>query len=376
MRLPNEIKELEAKILIVDDNKVNRKLLKEYLLSAGYTYLLQAANGWEAIAKAKAERPDIILLDIVMPDMNGYEVCKYLKNDLLLKDIPVIFLSSLKETKDKVRAFNEGGVDYIEKPFAFEEIKARVQTHLKIHYLNQDLEKHNRQLEQMVQEKVKEISDSQIATNFAIAHLTEMRDYETGLHLERTRDYCYLLANRLSRHPKYRDIITADFIRRIYETSPLHDIGKVGVPDAILFKPGKLTTEEFEVVKQHTIIGAQTLKKVEEKYPANKFITMGVQIARSHHEKWDGSGYPDGLRGENIPLPARIMALADVYDALRSRRHYKEAFTHEKSREIIMRDNGKQFDPLIVEAFLSLDQEFDTIHRKIKIKQLNDPHAF
>lgn len=354
------------RILIVDDKKINRELLKRHLLSAGYTQILEAASGGDALAQARQQLPDLVLLDIVMPGMDGYEVCKRFKNDELLKDVPVIFLSALTETIDKVKAFNEGGVDYIAKPFAFEEVQARVQTHLKIHYLQQDLERHNKQLEQMVQEKVKEISDSQIATIFAIAHLAETRDYETGAHLDRTRDYCRMLAAWLAEHPQHKDTITEDYVRRIYETSPLHDIGKVGVPDAVLLKPGKLTAEEFEEVKKHTTIGAETLKQVEARYPGNKFIAMGEEIARSHHEKWDGKGYPDGLAGENIPLSARIMALVDVYDALRSQRPYKEAFSHEKSRDIIVADKGKHFDPLMVEAFLALEDKFASIHREME----------
>lgn len=354
------------KILIVDDKKVNRELLKRHLFSAGYMEICEAASGREAVEQAQANKPDLVLLDIVMPEMDGYEVCNTLKADHKLKDIPVIFLSALTETIDKVKAFAEGGVDYIAKPFAFEEVQARVQTHLKIHYLQQDLEKHNKHLEQMVAEKVKEISDSQIATIFAIAHLAETRDYETGMHLERTRDYCRLLATWLGEHPDYRDTVTEDYVRRIYETTPLHDIGKVGVPDAVLLKPGKLTAEEFEAVKKHTTIGARTLKEVEERYPGNAFIAMGTQIARSHHEKWDGSGYPDGLSGKDIPLPARIMALVDVYDALRSQRPYKEPFSHAKSRDIIVGDQGRHFDPLMVEAFISLEHEFVAVHHQMK----------
>lgn len=354
------------KILIVDDKKINRELLKHHLQSASFTKVLEAASGKEAVKQVKDQRPDLVLLDIVMPGMDGYEVCKHLKNDQQLKDIPIIFLSALTETMDKVKAFNEGGVDYIAKPFAFEEVQARVKNHLKIHSLQKDLERHNKHLEEMVEEKVKEISDSQIATIFAIAHLAEARDYETGAHLERTRDYCRMLADWLAGYPEHRNLITEDYVRRIYETSPLHDIGKVGVPDAVLLKPGKLSAEEFEEIKKHTTIGAETLNQVETRYPENKFIAMGKEIARFHHEKWDGSGYPDRLAGENIPLSARIMALADVYDALRSHRPYKKAFSHEKSCHIIVDDRGKHFDPLLVDAFLALEDKFATTHHEME----------
>ncbi len=356
---------LMPKILIVDDKKINREILKRYLQSAGYKQVLEASSGREAVEQAKEEEPDLVLLDIVMPAMDGYEVCRQLKNDGQLKNTPVIFLSALSETKDKVKALTQGGVDYITKPFAFEEIQARVQTHLKIYYLQKDLERHNKHLEELVQAKVKEISDSQMATIFAIAHLAEKRDYDTGMHLERTSDLCRLLAIWLSDQPYYQEEITDDYVRRLCKTSVLHDIGKVGVPDAVLLKPGKLTVEEFETIKTHTTIGSHTLKEVEEKYPGNKFLVMGVQIARSHHEKWDGSGYPDGLARESIPLAARIMALVDVYDALRSKRPYKKAFSHQKSLEIIVKDRGNHFDPIIVDAFISLEKKFEQIYKKM-----------
>ncbi len=357
------IKSHDPKIMIVDDKRINRELLKMHLAKSGYMQIIQAKSGGEAIEQARVMQPDLILLDILMPGMDGYEVCKRLKEDDSLKNIPIIFLSSLSETTDKVEAFSKGGVDYITKPFAFEEVKARVQTHLKLYYLQQDLKKYNEHLEMLVQAKVKEVSDSQMSTIFAIAHLAEKRDNETGLHLIRTRDYCRLLAGWLSNQTKYGDIITDDFIRIIYEASPLHDIGKVGIPDSILLKPGKLTGAEFEIIKQHSAIGAETLQEVEEIYPSNLFIALGTQIARSHHEKWNGKGYPDGLAGENIPLAARIMALSDVYDALRSKRPYKEPFSHRKSIEIIAGERGNHFDPNIVDAFLSLEKKFDQINK-------------
>ena len=214
----------------------------------------------------------------------------------------------------------------------------------------------------MVDEKVKEITDSQIATIFALAKLAESRDNDTGDHLKRVQFFCRLLAEKLSKHSKYRDRINEDFIENLQRASPLHDIGKVGIKDAILLKPGKLTPEEFEEMKLHTSIGANTLKQVYQEYPGNYFVKIGIEIAQSHHEKWDGSGYPEGLCGDGIPLSARIMALVDVYDALRSKRVYKEAYSNEKSREIIMQGNGKQFDSLVVEAFLEYEQEFEEVY--------------
>jgi putative two-component system response regulator len=332
-------------------------------------YKCQAAiSGEKAIRllETSKELPDLILLDVMMPGMDGYEVCRYLKKDKRLKDIPVIYLSALTDTKDKVKAFEQGGVDYIEKPFQLEEIRARVDTHLKLRFLQKELVTYNNNLKQMVGEKVKEISESQMATIFALAKLAEARDNDTGDHLKRIQIFCRLIAEKLSMHSSYKDRINADFIDNLQKASPLHDIGKVGIRDVILLKPGKLTTEEFEEMKQHTIIGANTLEEVYQNYPGNYFIKTGIEIARSHHERWDGSGYPEGLYGDEIPLSAQIMALADVYDALRSKRVYKEAYSNDKTREIIIQESGKHFNPLIVETFLEFEQEFDNAYNALK----------
>lgn len=220
------------------------------------------------------------------------------------------------------------------------------------------LSKYNSELEQIVNNKVKEISESQIATIYALVKLSESRDDDTGAHIERTSKLCRLLAQYLNILPKYKETINDDYIENIYKASPLHDIGKVGIPDNILLKPGKLTSEEFEIMKTHTTIGYKTLSEVQRKYKNNGFIKMGMEIAKYHHEKWDGTGYPIGLSGNEIPISARIMALVDVYDALRSKRVYKEAFTHEKACGIIKEGRGKHFDPLIVDVFLKNHEKF------------------
>lgn len=300
----------------------------------------------------------MILLDINMPDMNGYEVCRRLKADKRFRDIPVIFISALTETIDKVEAFSSGGVDYISKPFQFEEVEARVKTHLK-------LRSYQIFLEELVKEKVKEISDSQMSTIFALSKLAESCDADTGKHLERVQIFCRILAERLSQEPPFRSMIDKEFIRDISNASPLHDIEKVSIADNILLKPDKLTPEEFEAMKAHTIIGAQTLGDVKSLYPGNNFINMGIFIARSHHERWDGNGYPDSLAGESIPLAARIMTIADVYDALRSKRCYKESMTRLQSRETIINGSGKNFDPILVNAFSGVEEEFDRNGREM-----------
>lgn len=351
---------LRQSILVVDDTPANLKVLTSILKQNGYN-ARAVPNGKLALQAIKVEPPDLILLDINMPDLNGYEVCETLKKDELFKKIPVIFISALTETMDKVKALSIGGVDYITKPFQFEEVIARVETHLELYHLRMELEKYNNKLHELVNEQLKEIYDSQMATILAMAKITEVRDDNTGKHLGRVQAICRLLAEKLTEQPKCGMLIDKDFIENIFYASPLHDIGKVGIPDNILLKPGKLTSEEFEVMKTHTTIGAETLEVVTKRYPKNKFIKMGLDIARSHHEKWDGSGYLDGLAGDKIPLSARIMALADVYDALLSKRPYKEAFTREITRDIIVQGSGSHFDPMVVEAFLAIEQDLNIL---------------
>jgi putative two-component system response regulator len=308
-------------ILVVDDTRVNLTLLHKMLGDKGYR-VRPVLSGSLALKAAATDPPDMVLLDISMPEMDGFEVCRRLKEDPRLRDIPVIFISASTETEGKVRAFHRGGVDYITKPFQIEEVEARVETHLKLRRAQAEVERYNRYLEQLVAEKVKEISESQLAMIFAMVKLAESRDDETGTHIWRVREYCVALAGVLQRQEGLRDAFTEPFVRDLYNAAPLHDIGKVGISDAILLKPEKHTAEEFEIMKTHTTIGAHTLRGVGEKYPKNGFVTMGAEIAQSHHERWDGSGYPQGLVGEAIPLAARIMSVADIYDALRTTRRY------------------------------------------------------
>ena len=349
---------MAADILIVDDVPTNLKILSSMLKKQGHN-VRPVPNGKLALQAAERQPPDLILLDINMPEMDGYEVCENLKANDALRDIPVIFISALSETLDKIKAFSVGGVDYVTKPFQFEEVEARVETHLKLHRLQVELEKHNLLLAELVELKVKEIADSRMATIFALAKLAESRDDSTGKHLERVRSFCRLLALKLQEYPKYKKIVDKDFVDSLYLASPLHDIGKVGISDSILLKPAKLTTVEFEVMKEHTSIGAATLEAVQSHYPSNKFITIGIDIARSHHERWDGCGYPQSLSGENIPLCARIMAIADVYDALRSWRHYKMPLSHEDSRNMILAGKETHFDPELIDVFMRIEIEFN-----------------
>lgn len=341
----------DGNILVVDDTPANLTLLAGMLREKGYK-VRPVPGGRLALMAVQSEAPDLILLDINMPEMDGFEVCRRLKADIRFRDIPVIFISALTETLDKVRAFSEGGVDYITKPFQFEEVEARVETHLKLYRYQIDLER-------LVSEQVKEISASQLSTIFALSKLAESRDMETGRHLDRVQIYCRILAERLSQERSYNGEIDREFIDNITSASPLHDIGKVAISDSLLLKPTKLTEDEFEIMKTHSSIGASTMEAVQQLYPQNKFINMGIAMARHHHERWDGTGYPLKLKGDEIPLSARIMAIADVYDALRSKRCYKGPLDRDECRETIENGSGTQFDPVIVEAFVSLEEEFN-----------------
>jgi len=359
-------------ILVVDDNEVNRELLARRLQRENYAVAV-AENGAKALDILGGRPFDVVLLDIMMPVMDGHEVLKRMKSSEALRHIPVIMVTALTDQETAAQFIEEGAEDYLHKPFSPLLLKARVTASLAKKRLHDQeeryrrlVEQQNSQLEERVCQQVHEISSAQLGMIFAMSKLAESKDPETGAHLERMREYCKILAQQLRTLPKYRSIIDEQFIDNIYAASPLHDIGKVGIPDDILLKPGPLDDAEREIMKVHTSIGAQTLRAVDREHPGNVFIHIGIQIAEGHHEKWDGSGYPNGLAGETIPLPARILALGDVYDALTSVRCYKKAFSHDKAREIIVQGNGEHFDPDVVAAFLASDGEFTKIRARFR----------
>ena len=354
-----------ASILIVDDVPANLQVLAGMLDGQGYV-TRPVTSGKMALLAAQSDPPDLVLLDITMPGMDGYEVCARMKANENLKDVPVIFISALHETLDKVKGFGVGAADYVTKPFQFEEVRARIATHLKLHALQTAIEEHNHRLSDLVQAQVREISESQMATIFAMAKLAESRDSGTGRHLERVQMLCKLLAVKLGESPRDAATITPAYVENIFHGAPLHDIGKVAIQDSILLKESKLTPQEFEVMKSHTTVGAATLETVRQHYPGNDFLTLGIAIARSHHETWTGSGYPDGLEGEAIPLAARIMAVADVYDALRSNRCYKPALPHNEACRQILAVGGTHFDPVLVASFQELQPEFEEAWRDME----------
>lgn len=353
-------------VMVVDDNPANLRLMEEMLRPRGYE-VRSFPRGRMALAAATQNPPDLILLDITMPEMTGYEVCERLKASPQLAKIPVIFLSALDALEDRLRGFRAGGVDYISKPFQFEEVQARVDAHVRLRRFQIQIESDNRRLQDLVQAQVGRIAEGHLATIFAIARLAETRDDQTGKHLERIQTFCQLLAEGLSRISPYNDVIDKAWIEDIFHASPLHDIGKVAIPDQILQKPGKLTPEEAAIMKTHTTLGAHTLRAVYQRFPDNNLIAMGIEAALSHHERWDGTGYPNGLRGEEIPLCARILAVADCYDALRSKRCYKPAVPHDETCAIILENCGTQFDPAVSAVFRELASTFGEVRNAMDI---------
>lgn len=358
----------QSAVLIVDDEEANRNILHDRIISLGHIPL-EADNGKSAISMIKQRQPDLILLDIMMPVMDGYETLSYLKSDKTYKNIPVIIVSAKDDQDSIVKGIELGADDYVSKPYKPAILKARISASLDRKHLHdrekiyvEKIKAMNANLQKYVDKQTKEIIKGHEAMIFAICKMVESRDNETGKHLERICEYSKALALQLQKLPKYMDAANDTFIDILYKASPLHDIGKIGVPDHILKKPDKLTPEEFEIMKTHAKIGEESLYKIYKENPSNPVLYMGSQIAGKHQEKWDGTGYPNALKGESIPLAARIIALADVYDALTTVRPYKEAFTHTRAKEIILEEEGKHFDPDIVKAFLEIENTFISIH--------------
>ncbi|WP_018701618.1 HD-GYP domain-containing protein [Anaeromusa acidaminophila] len=356
--------ERKADIMIVDDTPENLKLLSLLLREQGHR-VRALPSGKMALAAMRKQRPEILLLDITMPEMDGYAVCEAMREEGLLADVAVIFVSALAETFDKVKAFRCGGVDYVTKPYQAEELQARLETHLSLKRLREEVQRHNQDLQQQVKAQLDELHHAQMATILAMVKLAEARDDDTGKHVERIRTFSAMLAAEVQRRGGGREIDDA-FVENIYNASPLHDVGKIAIRDAILLKPGRLTPEEFEEMKLHTVYGAQTLRQVRQEYPHNAFLNMGIDIAQAHHERWDGSGYPNGLRGDAIPLAARMVAVADVYDALCSKRVYKEAYPHETSLDMLRQGAGSHFEPQLIEAFLAIEAEVLARSRELR----------
>jgi len=351
-------------VLIADDNATNLTLLGEVLEG---TYAVRVAtSGWRVLELAQlSPAPDLILLDIMMPEMDGYETLAQLKADPRTRHIPVIFVTAMDSLADEEKGLRLGAVDYIAKPIRPAIVLARVATHLELKRARDHLQQHNHRLQDEVAQRLLENQIIQDVSIHALARLAETRDSETGNHLLRTQEYVRLLATELQRHPRFIGVFDDRTIGLLAKSAPLHDIGKVGIPDRILLKPGKLDAGEWAIMKTHAELGARAIEAAERDvaHPV-EFLVFAKQIAHHHHERWDGSGYPDGLAGDAIPPSARLMALADVFDALSSRRVYKPAFELQVVHDMIAQERGRHFDPDVVDAFLARFEDFCAIARR------------
>jgi putative two-component system response regulator len=352
---------LQPTILIVDDSPENLSVLGELLRDE---YRVRAANSGPAALRlaALAPTPDLIVLDVMMPGMDGYEVLRRLRTEPATRDVPIIFATSLDAAEDEELGLKLGAVDYITKPLRPAVVLARLATHLELKRARDRLQVQNTGLEAEVARRLGENLLIQDVSILALAHLAEIRDPETGNHLLRTKGYVRCLAERLRQHPRFAGELGDLAIELLVKSAPLHDIGKVGIPDHILLKPGKLSATEWEVMKTHAALGADAIEHAERdaERPV-AFLSFAKQIARYHHERWDGTGYPEGLAGDDIPVAARLMALADVFDALISRRVYKEPFAPELARAMIVEQRARHFDPDVCDAFAGAFDEFCAI---------------
>lgn len=351
-------------LLVVDDTPDNLLLMTDLLKDR---YRVKVANsGEKALRLLQGDSlPELILLDVMMPGLSGHEVARRLKDDPRTREIPIIFLTAMAGTEDEILGLELGAVDYITKPIRPALVLARVDTQLKLKAAADFLRDHNDYLEQEVQRRTREVIAIQDVAIQAMASLAETRDNETGNHIRRTQHYVKVLAEYLQDHPRFRHFLSAATIELLFKSAPLHDIGKVGIPDHILLKPGRFTPEEFEIMKTHTTLGRDAIQHAEDQLGIRAdFLILAKEIAYSHQEKWDGSGYPEGLVADAIPISARLMAVADVYDALISRRVYKAGMPHEQAVEIITQGRGSHFDPDICDAFLACKEQFQGVAQR------------
>ena len=351
----------QATILIVDDEPANLSLLTHLLRT---TYHVRAASSGESALHAAASdpRPDLVLLDVMMPGMDGYEVLSRLRETPPSADIPVIFLTAMSDQGDEEHGLALGAADYITKPIKPVVVLARVRTQLENKQVREWLKDQNAILEAEIARRMAENNLTQLVSIRALAHLAETRDPETGNHINRTQNYVHILALKLRSHTRFAAFLDKRNIDLLRKSAPLHDIGKVGIPDSILLKPGPLTPAEWEIMKTHARLGSEAIEQAEtDAEQPVAFLILAKEIAHWHHEKWDGSGYPDGLAGDAIPIAARLMAVADVFDALITTRVYKPAMSFEQARDLIAAEGGKHFDPDVVAAFLAGFADFTAV---------------
>ncbi len=347
---------MDKRILIFDERRANRERLED-LLCADYETAV-ATNSQVGLRALPAFSPDLVLLHVGLPETDGYEICHQIRSGPLGNFTQIILLGRGTSVADRLRGFDAGADDFIVEPFDPHEFLAKIRVRFRFRdnvsdlwMANARIREFNSELEYTLERRATEVVATRDVAVFALANLAESRDPETKEHLHRMRNYSRVLAEELQRRGPYTDRIDDQFVEDVFRSSPLHDIGKVGIPDAVLLKPSRLTLAEFEVMKRHTIIGADALEQAIAQNPCGGFLHMAIDVARYHHERVDGNGYPDGLSAEAIPLAARIVALADVYDALTSARVYKPAYDPAEAKRIIEQAAGKQFDPAVVEAF-------------------------
>jgi len=344
-------------VLVVDDTPDNLALMSGLLKDL---YRVKVANsGAKAMKIVRSDDPpDLILLDIMMPVHSGYDVCSEIKEDGRSRDIPVIFLTAMSGEEDEQRGLELGAVDYITKPISPPILLARVKAHLQLKAASDFLRDKNQFLEAEVARRTRELTAIQDVTIHAMASLAETRDSDTGNHIRRTQFYLRAVAEKLKEHPRFKRFLDPATIELLFKSAPLHDIGKVGIPDRILLKPGRLDEAEYELMKTHTTLGRDAIRQAEERLGMKvDFLRFAKEIAYSHQERWDGNGYPEGLGGDDIPIPARLMAVADVYDALVSRRVYKQGMSHDEALLILAEGKGSHFDPDVVDAFLEIGDD-------------------
>ncbi len=349
----------KSQILVVDDEDNNLLVMEAMLVPLGYEVTM-ARNGMEALEKVRNFPPDVILLDVMMPKMDGFAVAKRLKEDERTKIIPIVMVTALSEAKDRVKALEVGADDFLTKPVDVAELQARVASLLKVKAYNDHMRNHQQELEaevakrtEQLRQALKEVKARSLDTIYRLSRAAEYRDENTGVHILRMSHYSTAIARNMG--------LDDEYVESILYAAPMHDVGKIGIPDHILLKPGKLEADEWETMKQHTVIGAKILEDSD-----TEFMKLSEVIALTHHEKWDGSGYPKGLKGSDIHLAGRITAIADVFDALTSRRPYKEAFPVEKSLNIIGNSSGSHFDPRVVDSFMAIRDEILSIREQFQ----------
>ncbi|MCL2030007.1 MAG: response regulator [Oscillospiraceae bacterium] len=350
------------KIILVDDDLTNLSIGRN-ALSDRYT-VITVPSAEKLFLILEQVMPDLILLDIEMPGMNGYETIRKLKSDARLSAVPVVFLTVRRDAGSELEGLSMGAVDYIAKPFSPPLLQKRVETHLLLREQHRQLQRYNDNLLDLVREKTERIYALQNAVLNTVAELVEFRDDITGGHVVRTQGYIKLLISELTRRGLYPELITDWDVDMLIPSSQLHDVGKIAVSDILLKKPGRYDPEEFDEMKKHTVYGLELIDRIERTAEDPEFFRHAKVFVSSHHEKWDGSGYPNGLRGRDIPLPGRLMAIADVYDALISVRPYKPAFSHEDSVRIIIDGRGTHFDPALVDVFADVSDQFREIAQR------------